>query len=74
LKKVTTAHRPDLYRGRPVKFYYTTQIGTSPPSFVLFVNRPEGLKESYKRYLVKGLRSSLGLDTVPIRIILRQRR
>ncbi len=74
LKKVTTAHRPDLYRGRPVKFYYTTQIGVSPPSFVIFVNRPEGLKESYKRYLVKGLRSSLGLDTVPIRIILRERR
>ncbi|MFQ5441711.1 MAG: ribosome biogenesis GTPase Der [Thermodesulfobacteriota bacterium] len=74
LKEVTTAHRPDLYRGRPVKFYYTTQIGASPPSFIVFVNRPQGLKESYKRYLVKGLRSSLGLSTVPIRIVFRERR
>lgn len=74
LKKVTTTHRPPLFRGMTVKFYYATQFGVSPPSFVIFVNRPDGLADSYKRYLTKGLRAALGLERVPLRLVFRERR
>jgi len=74
LKEVTTAHRPPLYRGKVVKFYYATQFGVSPPSFIIFVNRPEGLADSYKRYLTKGMRAALGLTRVPLRLVFRERR
>jgi len=74
LREVTEAHRPPLYRGKTVKFYYATQFGTNPPSFIVFVNRPLGLADSYKRYLTKGLRAALGLTRVPLRLVFRERR
>jgi GTP-binding protein len=42
-----------------------------PPFFVLFGNSVESIPESYKRYLVNGLRETFGLIGVPIRISLR---
>ncbi|GMR04843.1 MAG: ribosome biogenesis GTPase Der [Thermodesulfobacteriota bacterium] len=73
LKEITCAHRPEIYKGRPLKFYYITQTGYSPPRFALFVNHPEGFKDAYKRYLVNSLRVRLGLERVPIRIVFKER-
>ncbi len=66
-------HRPPVHRGKEVKFYYAAQTGVSPPAFVIFTNFPEGVVESYKRYIVNGLRDSLGMETVPIKVYFRQR-
>ena len=66
-------HRPPAYRGREIKFYYATQSGTAPPAFVIFTNHPEGIIESYKRYVVNELRASLGMETVPMKVYYRQR-
>ena len=66
-------HRPPAYHGREIKFYYATQSGTAPPTFVIFTNHPEGIIESYKRYVVNELRSSLGMETVPMKVYYRQR-
>jgi len=66
-------HRPPAYRGREIKFYYAAQTGTAPPSFVIFTNFPEGIIDSYKRYVVNELRASLGMETVPMRVYFRQR-
>jgi GTP-binding protein len=64
---------PSLHRGRPVKFYYATQVGSKPTTILAFVNHPEAVHFSYKRYLLNQLREHTGLDKVPIRLILRQR-
>jgi GTP-binding protein len=64
---------PPLHRGRPVKFYYATQVTTKPPTVVFFVNHPEAVHFSYKRYLVNQLREQTGLDQTPIRVIFRER-
>ncbi len=64
---------PSMFRGRRLKFFYATQIAEKPPTFVCFVNHPEGVHFSYQRYLVNRLRESLGLDKVPIRLFLRKR-
>ena len=73
LKEVVAAHRPPVYRGREVKFYYITQTGVLPLRFTLFVNYPEGVPPAYRRYLVGRFRKGLGVESVPIRFVLRRR-
>ncbi len=66
-------NEPSLFRGRRLKFYYATQISTRPPTFVCFVNYPDAVHFSYKRYLMNQIRDKAGLDKIPIRIIFRKR-
>ena len=58
---------------RSVRLLYATQTAVRPPTFVLFVNRPDLLHVSYRRYLVNQLRDRFGLDRIPIRLYLRKR-
>jgi GTP-binding protein len=71
--RITQRVRPPLFRYRPVKFYYLTQPETHPPTFVAFVNHPEGVPESYRRYLVKQLREQLDLKRAPLRLFFKKR-
>jgi len=64
---------PPAPSGQRIKLRYITQVGTRPPSFAIFGNRLEALPDSYKRYLVNGLRRDFGLDGVPVRLNLRSR-
>jgi len=50
-----------------------TQISTKPPTFVCFVNYPDAVHFSYKRYLINQIREKAKLDKTPIRIIFRKR-
>ena len=70
---ITQRVRPPLFRYRPIKFYYLTQPETHPPTFIAFVNHPEGVPDSYRRYLVKELRQGLNLNLAPIRLFLKKR-
>jgi GTP-binding protein len=62
---------PPAPGGKRIKLRYITQVGTRPPSFVLFGTRTEMLPESYRRYLVNGIRNDLGFGAVPVRLALR---
>ena len=64
---------PSMHRGKQIKFYYAAQISTRPPTIVCFVNYPQAIHFSYKRYLINQLREKSGLDKTPIRMIFRQR-
>ena len=64
---------PSLYRGSRIKFFYATQVSSRPPTFVCFVNYPDAVHFSYKRYLINQIREGAGLDKTPIRIIFRKR-
>ena len=66
-------NEPSLYRGRRLKFYYATQVTARPPTFVCFVNYPDAVHFSYKRYLMNQIRVKAGLDKIPIRIVFRKR-
>ncbi|MEN8140272.1 MAG: ribosome biogenesis GTPase Der [Thermodesulfobacteriota bacterium] len=74
LSRATEAHTPPLHKGRRLKFYYTTQVSERPPTFVVFVNYPKGVHFSYHRFLVNQFRDELGLDKIPIRLFLRERK
>ncbi len=65
---------PSLFRGKRLKFYYTAQVTAKPPTFVCFVNYPEAVHFSYKRYLINQIREQAELDKTPIRLIFRQRK
>jgi GTP-binding protein len=64
---------PPLYKGRRLKFFYATQVSVKPPTFVCFVNFPDGVHFSYSRYLVNQIREGSGLDKTPVKIIFRKR-
>jgi GTPase len=58
---------PKMGPGR-LRFFYATQTGVMPPSFALFVNRPDLVHFTYERYLLNQFRERLGLNEVPIRL------
>ena len=49
-----------------------TQVNTRPPTFALFASKPADLPDSYRRYLVNGLRQAFDLPGTPIRMMLRK--
>jgi GTP-binding protein len=73
LQDAISAHEPPMVRGRRLKFFYGTQTGTRPPTFVLFCNNPTGIHFSYERFLINRFRDSLGLDKTPIKLVFRGR-
>ncbi|WP_157215811.1 ribosome biogenesis GTPase Der [Flavisphingomonas formosensis] len=62
---------PPAPGGKRIKLRYLTQAKTRPPGFVLFGTRVDQLPESYRRYLVNGIRRELGFGAVPVRLTLR---
>ncbi|MDR2441896.1 MAG: ribosome biogenesis GTPase Der [Deltaproteobacteria bacterium] len=73
IEKATEAHTPPQVGRTRLKFYYATQVSSRPPTFVLFVNRPEAVHFSYRRFLANRLRLAFGLDLVPVKLVLRDR-
>lgn len=64
---------PPTDKGRRLKIRYLTQVGVKPPTFVFFVNDPELMHFSYKRYLENQMRKHFGFEGTPIRIVVRQK-
>ncbi len=74
LAALTAAVQPPERRGRPIRFYYATQVATAPPLFALWTNYPRDVPVNYLRYLIHGFRKAWGFTGTPIRIKLRARR
>ena len=67
------AYPPPLGKNkRRIKLRYITQIKSRPPSFVIFSSNPEGLPDSYLRYLTNNLRETFGMGGIPLRINVRK--
>jgi len=70
---VQEKNQPPLGKNkRRIKLKYITQAKTRPPSFYIFSSNPEGLPDSYLRYLVNDLRETFNLGGVPIRMTVRK--
>ena len=74
LEDAVARHNPPYHHGRRLKFFYTAQIRTAPPIFAIIANSPKGVHFSYQRYLVNHFRDNLGLDSVPVRVFLREKK
>jgi GTP-binding protein len=70
-ERAVEANPPPAPGGKRIKLRYLTQARTRPPTFILFGTRIDQLPESYRRYLVNGIRRELGFGAVPVRMTLR---
>ncbi len=64
-------HPPPAPQGKRIKLRYMTQAKTRPPGFIVMCSHPDKMPESYKRYLVNGLRDDFDMPGTPIRLTLR---
>lgn len=64
-------YHPPLITGKRLRIYYLTQVECDPPRFVLFVNKPDLLTESYKKFLINQLRDSFPFPGCPLLFELR---
>ncbi len=73
VREAVQQNPPPTDKGRRLKILYTVQTGVAPPTFIFFVNDPELMHFSYKRYLENFFRSSYGFEGTPIRFVFRKR-
>ncbi len=71
LAGMVEAHPPPAPQGRRIKLRYMTQAKTRPPGFVVMCSHPDKMPDSYRRYLVNGLREDFDMPGTPIRLTLR---
>ena len=73
MEKALAAYHPPMIQGKRLRIYYLAQVNVKPPRFVLFVNYPELMVESYKKYLINQFRETYGFSGAPLTFSLRGR-
>lgn len=66
VKAAYEAVRPPSHKGKSLKLYYCTQVGTEPLRIRFFVNNPGLVRPQYRSYLARKLRESFGLEGAPL--------
>jgi len=64
---------PSTSTGRQGAIYYCAQVTAAPPTVAIFCNDPELFSDTYRRYLERHFRKSLGFDGTPLRLLFRGR-
>jgi len=64
---------PPSVKGKFVKIKYVTQLPSPTPSFALFANLPQYIKEPYKRYIENQIRKYFNFTGVPVQVYFRQK-
>jgi GTPase len=59
------------HSGARFKVKYASMIKSSPPTFLLFSNKSQGIPDNYRRYLVNGIRREFQLKNSPVHLIFR---
>lgn len=73
MDRIKNEHRPARVKGREPKIFYCTQVGSAPPTFVVFVNDPKLISKVYRRYIENRFREEFDFKEIPLRIFYRQR-
>ena len=73
MREAITTHPPPQKGGKRVKFFYMTQPSVAPPTFVMFVNKPDWVNFGYRRFLENRLREKWPFIGTPIRLVFRAR-
>jgi GTP-binding protein len=64
---------PPSLKGKYIRIKYVTQLPTHTPTFALFCNLPQYVKDSYKRYIENRMREHFEFTGVPIKIFFRKK-
>ncbi len=68
VKKLVDTNPPKYVDGKRFKVYYCVKIASRPYTIRMYCNRADSLTETYRRYLVNGIRDSLNLGGVSVKI------
>lgn len=74
LRDAILKNPPPTDKGKRLKIYYMTQVGTAPPSFALFVNDESLMHFSYMRYLENRIRDYFVFEGTRLQFFLRERK
>lgn len=64
-------NHPPMIMGKRLRIYYMAQVDVEPPKFVLFVNYPNLMSETYKKYLYNQFREIYGFSGMPLSLYLK---
>jgi GTPase len=73
LLEAVEKYPPPSVKGKYIKIKYVTQLPSNTPSFALFANLPQYIREPYKRYIENKIRENFGFTGVPIQVWFRQK-
>ncbi len=59
-------NHPPMIMGKRLRIYYMAQVDVQPPKFILFVNYPNLMNDTYKKYLYNQFRDVYQFTGVPI--------
>ena len=71
--EAVAAVEPPTSSGRRLKVQFTTQTGTNPPTFTIFVNNATLMHFSYERYLENCMRRAFDFSGTPIKLIFKSK-
>ena len=74
LREMVARRQPPQEGGAEVKLLYGAQVAIEPPTFAIVSSRPDTIPDSYRRFLVNGLRERFGFPGAPIRVRFTRRR
>jgi len=64
---------PPAWKGKFIKIKYATQLPTYYPTFALFCNLPQYIRDPYRRYIENRLRKDFDFCGVPMKIFFRKK-
>lgn len=73
LGKAMQKNHPPMISGKRLRIYYMAQVAVQPPKFVMFVNYPQLMSDTYKKYIYNQFRDTYGFSGVPILMHLKGR-
>jgi GTP-binding protein len=68
IQELVAIRQPPQAGAGEVKLLYGSQVGTAPPTFAIVSSKPDRIPDSYRRYIVNGLRERFGFRGAPIRL------
>ncbi len=71
LRDAQDAHPAPSQAGKQLKLYYSTQVRSDPPTFLVYVNDPKLMHFTYRRFLENRIRDAFEFPGTPIRIVLK---
>ena len=74
IEDATMMRQPPSDKGRRLKIYYVTQIGTKPPLFSFSINDRELMHFSYARYLENKIREAFDFEGTSIKFVWNEKR
>jgi GTPase len=74
IQEAVNSTQPPAHRGHLIKIKYATQLNPAAvPTFALFCNYPNEIKEPYRNYLEKQLRKAFDFTGVPVYLFFREK-